>query len=75
MTPAELIVVWMEYVIRHKGAPHLKPHAFNLNWYQYFMLDVMCTVVINVFLVLFVTRTVFKTTLKYLHNNYKVKTR
>ncbi|KAF0755321.1 UDP-glucuronosyltransferase 2B17-like, partial [Aphis craccivora] len=39
MTPAELVVYWTEYVVRHKGAPHLKTQAFNLTWYQYVLLD------------------------------------
>lgn len=75
MSPAESVVFWTEYVIRHKGAPHLKSHAFNLTWYQYFMLDVIFIVAVGVFLVLFVTHKVFKMTMKYLHNNYKVKTK
>ena len=41
MTPAQSVVYWTEYVIRHKGAPHLKSHAVNLTWYQYFLLDVI----------------------------------
>lgn len=31
----------MEYVIRHKGAPHLKSVAHQLNWYQYYSVDVI----------------------------------
>ena len=30
----------MEYVIRHKGAPHLKCATLRLNWYQNQLLDV-----------------------------------
>jgi len=32
MSPAESVVYWTEYVIRHKGAPHLKSHSLNLTW-------------------------------------------
>nr|WIG62511.1 UDP-glucuronosyltransferase 2B2-like protein [Rhopalosiphum padi] len=32
MSPAESVVYWTEYVVRHKGAPHLKSHALNLTW-------------------------------------------
>lgn len=31
----------VEYVIRHKGAPHLKSVAHQLNWYQYYSVDVI----------------------------------
>lgn len=41
MSPAQSIDYWTRYVIRHKGAPHLKSHALNLTWYQYYLLDVI----------------------------------
>jgi glucuronosyltransferase len=34
-------VYWTEYVIRNKGAPHLRSAALDLAWYQYFLLDVI----------------------------------
>lgn len=34
-------VYWVEYVIRHKGAHHLRTAAVELEWYQYYSLDVM----------------------------------
>jgi len=37
----EQAVYWTEYVIRHKGAPHLRSAALDLAWYQYFLLDVI----------------------------------
>ncbi|KAL5244410.1 hypothetical protein ACI65C_011820 [Semiaphis heraclei] len=40
MSPQKSVVYWAEYVIRHKGAPHLKSQALNLTWYQYFLLDI-----------------------------------
>ncbi|KAF5289138.1 hypothetical protein FQR65_LT02028 [Abscondita terminalis] len=38
--PLDNAIFWIEYVIRHKGAPHLKSAALNLSWYQYHLLDV-----------------------------------
>jgi len=64
MTPAESVVYWTEYVIRHKGAPHLKSHAFNLTWYQYFLLDVIAAVVSVTLVAFYFTRIVFKWTKK-----------
>lgn len=55
MSPAELVVYWTEYVIRHKGAPHLKSHALNLTWYQYFLLDVFSVVLVAFILVCYIT--------------------
>lgn len=33
-------IFWIEYVIRHKGAAHLRSVGFSLPWYSYFSLDV-----------------------------------
>jgi glucuronosyltransferase len=41
LTPLEQAVYWTEYVIRHKGAPHLRSAVLDLAWYQYFLLDVI----------------------------------
>lgn len=41
LDPLELSVYWTEYVMRHKGANHLKAAVHNLNWIQYFCLDVI----------------------------------
>ncbi|KAF2888037.1 hypothetical protein ILUMI_18136 [Ignelater luminosus] len=54
MTPLERGVFWVEYVLRHKGAKHLRLAALNLAWYQYLLLDVIIFV-IAVLLITFVT--------------------
>ncbi|CAG9768049.1 unnamed protein product [Ceutorhynchus assimilis] len=38
-------IYWIEYVIRHKGAPQLQSPAKNLTWYQYYLLDVFIVAV------------------------------
>ncbi|KAG9477468.1 hypothetical protein GDO78_002713 [Eleutherodactylus coqui] len=40
INPLDLAVHWVEFVMRHKGAPHLRPAAHDLNWIQYHSLDV-----------------------------------
>ncbi|XP_057584474.1 UDP-glucuronosyltransferase 2B4-like [Hippopotamus amphibius kiboko] len=39
--PLDRAVFWIEFVMRHKGAKHLRPAAHNLTWYQYHSLDVI----------------------------------
>lgn len=39
--PLENAVFWTEYVIRHRGAPHLQTAALKLNLWQYILLDVL----------------------------------
>lgn len=41
VAPLDKVVFWLEYVIRHKGAPHLKSAAEHLNFFQYFLVDVL----------------------------------
>ncbi|XP_049861770.1 UDP-glucuronosyltransferase 1A9-like [Schistocerca gregaria] len=36
---------WIEYVIRHKGAPHMRSAALDLSWWQLLLLDVIGIVV------------------------------
>ncbi|XP_057676950.1 UDP-glucuronosyltransferase 1-2-like [Corythoichthys intestinalis] len=40
LTPMERAVFWVEYVMRHKGAPHLRTRAYEMPWYAYYGVDV-----------------------------------
>ncbi|XP_036882557.1 UDP-glucuronosyltransferase 2A1 isoform X4 [Manis javanica] len=39
--PLDRAVFWIEFVMRHKGAKHLRPAAHDLTWFQYHSLDVI----------------------------------
>ncbi|CAI6360786.1 unnamed protein product [Macrosiphum euphorbiae] len=39
-------IFWIEFVVRHGGAPHLRTVANQLYWFQYYMLDVMAAAII-----------------------------
>ncbi|KAK3917458.1 UDP-glucosyltransferase 2 [Frankliniella fusca] len=39
-TAADEAVWWVEYVVRHGGAPHLRPRSVGMPLYQYLLLDV-----------------------------------
>jgi glucuronosyltransferase len=39
-TAMDTAIFWTEYVIRHRGAAHLRSAAVDLPWYQYLLLDV-----------------------------------
>jgi len=60
MSPEKSVVYWTEYVIRHKGAPHLKSQALNLTWYQYFLLDMITVVLIFIFIFVLIVLKLFK---------------
>ncbi|XP_044734058.1 UDP-glycosyltransferase UGT5-like [Chrysoperla carnea] len=77
MSAMETAVYWIEYVIRHKGAPHLRPYSVNLTWYQYYMYDVMFISIILVLIVLSVTYFLIKLIIKQFigsKNPHKQKT-
>uniref|UniRef100_A0A8D2DY25 glucuronosyltransferase n=1 Tax=Sciurus vulgaris TaxID=55149 RepID=A0A8D2DY25_SCIVU len=39
--PLDRAVFWIEFVMRHKGAKHLRVAAHDLSWFQYYSLDVV----------------------------------
>ncbi|CAH1790710.1 unnamed protein product [Owenia fusiformis] len=44
--PKKKVMYWIEYVIKHKGALHLRSDAENkLNFFQYYLLDIIALVV------------------------------
>ncbi|KAG7224547.1 hypothetical protein INR49_011299, partial [Caranx melampygus] len=34
--PMDQAIFWVEYVMRHKGAPHLRSEAYKMPWYSYY---------------------------------------
>lgn len=65
MSPRAAIVYWSEYVIRHRGAVHLRSAAMDLNFVQYHNIDVLAILVVSLLLTLcvlcWVLRLVFRT--------------
>nr|XP_025145761.1 UDP-glucuronosyltransferase 2B17 isoform X2 [Bubalus bubalis] len=57
--PLDRAVFWIEFVMRHKGAKHLRPAAHNLTWFQYHSLDVIGFLLACVATVVFVTTKCF----------------
>ncbi|XP_066156036.1 UDP-glucuronosyltransferase 1A8-like [Euwallacea fornicatus] len=47
-TPMKTATYWVDYVIRHKGAPHLRVAGVRLPWYKYYMVDVLGFIVATV---------------------------
>ena len=55
-SPLQETCDWIEYVLRHGGARHLRAQVFNIPWYQYYLLDVMAFIVAMVTLVVMMIR-------------------
>ncbi|KAM3625968.1 uncharacterized protein V6R79_020532 [Siganus canaliculatus] len=41
MKPLDTALFWLEFVMRHKGAAHLRTESYKLPWYSYHSVDVM----------------------------------
>ncbi|XP_045618502.2 UDP-glycosyltransferase UGT5 isoform X1 [Procambarus clarkii] len=48
MSPGDWVVYWVEYVIRHRGAPHLRSPFITMPWYEVYNVDVWVVVVMVV---------------------------
>ncbi|KAI7802612.1 UDP glucuronosyltransferase 5 family, polypeptide F1 isoform X2 [Triplophysa rosa] len=60
LKPLESAIFWTEFVMRHKGAAHLRTEAYKMPWYSYYSVDVvgflMCVVLLTVFVVFNIIR-------------------
>ncbi|XP_065088496.1 UDP-glycosyltransferase UGT5-like [Ochlerotatus camptorhynchus] len=57
--PLEEAVFWIEYIIRHHGASHLKSAAVRMPWYQYLLLDVVAVAVVVLYAIAWLLKCVF----------------
>ncbi|KAF4110205.1 hypothetical protein G5714_009457 [Onychostoma macrolepis] len=39
--PMDSAIFWLEFVMRHKGAVHLRTESYRLPWYSYYCVDVL----------------------------------
>ncbi|XP_029365924.1 UDP-glucuronosyltransferase 2A2-like [Echeneis naucrates] len=62
MKPLDLAIFWIEYVMRHKGAPHLRTESYKMSNIQYYCIDV-AAFLLAVILLIF---TVFISAMKFL---------
>ncbi|XP_045889246.1 UDP-glucuronosyltransferase 2A1-like [Micropterus dolomieu] len=52
MKPLDTALFWIEFVMRHKGAAHLRTESYRLPWYSYHSVDVMLLLVGVVLIIL-----------------------
>ncbi|CAH1795871.1 unnamed protein product, partial [Owenia fusiformis] len=72
--PRNKKLYWIEYVIRHKGAQHLRSAGENqLNFFQYYLLDIAGSVVVVFIIALTSVTVIVKALLKCLVKATKLK--
>lgn len=64
MSGLETAVWWTEYVIRHKGAKHLRNPAADIPFYQYYLLDVIGFLSLVIFIIVRITIFIVKNVIK-----------
>lgn len=52
LEPIDSATFWVEFVMRHKGAAHLRTESYRLPWYVYHSVDVMALLVVSVVMML-----------------------
>lgn len=55
MTVSERIVFWTNYLLKTKGAEHLIPASVELNFFQYYLIDVIAFLTLLVLVAVFVS--------------------
>ncbi|XP_045776628.1 UDP-glucosyltransferase 2-like isoform X1 [Maniola jurtina] len=60
LPPLETGVYWIEYVLRHKGALHLRSPALDLSYSQYLLLDVIALSIAITLMIVFILHILFR---------------
>ncbi len=55
MKPLDRAVFWIEFVMRNRGAPHLRAQSFRMSWIEYHSIDVILTLLATLLIFAFVT--------------------
>ncbi|XP_013141486.1 PREDICTED: UDP-glucuronosyltransferase 2B14-like isoform X3 [Papilio polytes] len=75
--PLERAIWWLEYVLRHGGAKHLRSPAANISWSEYLELELLSLVLISLVtslvLITLVLRFTFQKLLQLYQIHYKEK--
>lgn len=62
--PLDRAVFWIEYVLRHQGAVHLRSAARDLNYLQYFSLDVIAAFLVIIVITIKINVLILKALLR-----------
>lgn len=68
----ENTIWWIEFVMRHNGAPHLHFNGVDIPWYQQFDLDIIVFLSITLFLVLCAFLAIIGKGLKFFYKYYDI---
>uniref|UniRef100_A0A2A4IVU8 UDP-glucuronosyltransferase n=1 Tax=Heliothis virescens TaxID=7102 RepID=A0A2A4IVU8_HELVI len=72
MPPLERGIWWIEHVLRHKGAKHLRSPAANISWSEYLELELVFTVLAIVLSALFILVAALYSLYKFVSKNFVI---
>ncbi|KAG5270395.1 hypothetical protein AALO_G00192130 [Alosa alosa] len=52
--PLDRAIFWIEFIMRHGGAPHLRTQSFRMSWIAYHSIDVIMTLLMALLLLLLI---------------------
>ncbi|KAM7343502.1 UDP-glycosyltransferase UGT4-like isoform 1-T1 [Cochliomyia hominivorax] len=67
-TPMERAIYWIEYVLRHKGAAHLRNMGQSLTWWQFYNIDVILFIICLCILLITLALIILKIIIEFLCN-------
>ncbi|XP_045481091.1 UDP-glycosyltransferase UGT5-like isoform X3 [Harmonia axyridis] len=73
MSPMDTAIYWVEYVARHKGAPHMKTAAVDMPLYQYLLLDVLAFLGLILLVFSYISYKILSLVLRSVFSKKKVK--
>lgn len=75
LSPVDMAIWWVEYVLHHRGAKHLRPASLDLHWTQYIMLDVAVFIVGIISVAVFLVYKLIRITSRSILKQSKTKTK
>ncbi|XP_068259565.1 2-hydroxyacylsphingosine 1-beta-galactosyltransferase [Nyctibius grandis] len=58
--PVNRTVYWINYILRHNGAQHLRAAVYSISFYQYFLLDIAFVVLVGAALLYYILARITK---------------
>lgn len=72
-TQKEEVIYWTEYVMKHRGAHHLKSYGIKLPWYKYFLIDVLAAIAFILFSIICIIVIIIKFLKRFIYKIIKLK--
>ena len=73
MSGVDKSVWWIEYVLRHGGAKHLRSAAVDMSWFEYYLLDVFLVLFFVAFVSVYLISVCVKLSFSTLRFKHKTK--